>query len=82
MHICTLITMVASFLADKNSVGCFNSSKFDLKVHPMALEMSDKAMTQAYSFMRHSLILNQMVTIYAIYSRVLYEIPPCSGIRM
>ena len=80
MHIYALITIVSSYIAYITCADCLTSSKFDVKVHSMALDMSDKSRIQSTFSMRPSIMLTQMVIIYAICSKVLFEIMPCSGI--
>ena len=82
MHIYALITIVSSYIAYITCADFLTSSKFDVKVHSMALDMSDKSRIQSTFSMRPSIMLTQMVIIYAIYSRLLFEILSCSGLGM
>ena len=82
MHIYAYITMVSIFLADMTCSDCLALSKFYLKVHPMALELTDNTSKESSFFMRPSMMLTQMVVIPDIYSRLLFEILPWSGLGM
>ena len=80
MDISASITMVDSFLETMTCDDCLTMSNFDLELHLMALYLLEKALPQYSLFMRPSMMSNQMVIIYAIYSRVLFEIIPLSGL--
>ena len=82
MHIYAPIKMVDRFLADMTCSNCLTLSNFDPELHMMKLELSDKARTQSSFFMRPSMMLTQMVVIPDIYSRLLFEILPWSGLGM